>query len=160
MLKKLRWYDIAIRLRDFIKNYHTKYGKRPFEYLVDRDDMKIKVGSGNVGEFPAIWILFGSEEDTEKQAAINGSLIQFWIDLYVKGAQTDEIDFDDICYRQLYQLEQDIINILYEFQKVLQRDYGLGVHIKIPMIASDGDENAPVTAMHRIIMDIEQYANR
>ena len=138
MLKKLRWYDIAIRLRDFIKNYHTKYGERPFNYLVDRDDLKIKVGSGNVGEFPAIWILFGSEEDTEKQSAINGSIIQFWIDLYVKGAQTDEIDFDDI----------------------LQKDYGLGVHIVVPAVFSDGDENMPVSGMCRIIANIEQYANR
>ena len=160
MLKKLRWYDIAIRLRDFIKNYHTKYGERPFNYLVDRDDLKIKVGSGNVGEFPAIWILFGSEEDTEKQSAINGSIIQFWIDLYVKGAQTDEIDFDDICYRQLYQLSQDIITMLHEFQKVLQKDYGLGVHIVVPAVFSDGDENMPVSGMCRIIANIEQYANR
>ena len=160
MLKKLRWYDIAIRLRDFIKNYHTKYGERPFNYLVDRDDLKIKVGSGNVGEFPAIWILFGSEEDTNHQSQRIGAMVQFWIDLYVKGGQTDEVDFDDICYRQMYQLTQDVMNMLYEFQKVLQKDYGLGVHITTPAVFSDGDENAPVNTMNRIICNIEWYENR
>ena len=160
MLKKLRWYDIAIRLRDFIKNYHTKYGKRPFEYLIDRDDLVIKVGSGHTGEYPAIWILFGSEEDTEHQSQRIGAAVQLWIDLYVKGGQTDEIDYDDPCYRQAYQLEQDILNMLYEFQKVLQKDYSLGVHITVPAIFSDGDENAPVTVMNRIICNIEWYENR
>lgn len=157
MLRKLLWYDVAIRLRDFIKNYHTLDGKRPFDYLVDRDDLVIKVGSGNVGEFPAIWILFGSEEDTEKPPNRIGGIIQFWIDLYVKGSSSDDVDFDDICYRQAYQLEQDILKMLEQFQKVLMREYGIAIHITVPAIYSDADENAPVTVMNRIITNLEWY---
>ena len=160
MLTRIMWYDIAIRFRDFIKNYHTKDGTRLFNYLIDRDDLVIKVGSGNTGEYPAIWILFGSEEDTEKPANRAGSIIQLWIDIYVKGGQSDEIDYDDPCYRQAYQLEQDLINLLNEFQKVLQRDYGLGCHIVVPAVYSDGDENAPVTVMSRIVCDITWYADK
>lgn len=160
MLKKILWYDIAIRFRDFIKNYHKEDGTRPFEYLVDRDNLVVKVGSGNTGEYPAIWILFGSEEDLEKQGNITASIIQFWIDTYVLGGSTDESDFDDSCYRQLYDMGQELLNMIYEFQKLLIRDYGLGVNIEIPAVYSDGDENAPATAMQRIIMNLEVYSNR
>ena len=58
MLQRLYWNDVAIRLRDFIKSYRRKDGKRLFDFLVDRDALVVKVGLGNAGEYPAIYILF------------------------------------------------------------------------------------------------------
>lgn len=161
MLHKLMWYDLAIRFRDFIQNYKTKDGKELFEYLVDREDLKIKIGTGNTGEFPAIWILFGSEESTDHPSDRIGGLIQLWIDIYVKGSDSYEEEYDDIGYRQLYLLGQDIIALLEQFQKIVMHDYGIAAKIRVPAILSDGeDSNFPATNMNRIIVDIEWYANK
>lgn len=161
MLKRIMWYNLAIRLRDFIKNYKTKDGSILFDYLVDRQDLKIKIGTGNLGEFPAIWILFGSEEDTNHPPDRIGGLVQLWIDVYVKGSASDEIDFDDPCYRQAYQVVQDILNLLQEYQKLLLHDYGIAAKVETQAILCDYEMgNAPVTLMNRIVVDITWYANK
>ena len=62
MLHEVNWYTIAMTLRNFLRNYKKSDGSILFPSLVDRDDLIIRVGAGNTGEYPAIWILFGSEE--------------------------------------------------------------------------------------------------
>ena len=76
-------------LRNFLRSYKKSDGSILFPSLVDRDDLKIRVGAGNTGEYPAIWILFGSEESLDKQDRVNGAIVQLWIDMYVKGAADD-----------------------------------------------------------------------
>ena len=159
MIHNLQWFPIAIKLRDYLKSYRYKDGSRLFEDVTDRDDLQIRVGAGNVGEYPAIWILFGDEHKLDKQDSINGGVVQLWIDIYVKGEAGPEIDFDDSCYRQLYCVEQEFMRILRKFQMYL-RDLGLIVDFNLQDVLSDGDENAPVSVQNRIVLDIEYYKNK
>jgi len=158
MLKDIQWYNIATRLRNFLKSYRHKSGNRVFNYLVDREDMKIRVGSGNTGEYPALWILFGDESELDHQDDIVGATVQLWLDLYVKAEATPEYDFTNNLYDQLFKAEQELVYLLREFNKDLHRR-GIGTNLKIQAILSDGDENvsgnALNTAMNRIVVDID-----
>jgi len=158
MLRELQWYDIATRLRNFLKSYRYKSGNRVFNYLVDRDDMKFIVGSGNTGEYPALWILFGDESELNKQDNIVGAVVQLWLDLYVKAEATPDYDFTSNLYEQLFNAEKELIILLREFNKDLHKR-GIGTNLKIKAILSDGDENVSGNslnmAVHRIVLDIE-----
>ena len=160
MLKDLQWYNIACLLRDFINTFRYTNGDRPFEYLVDRDEMKIKVGSGNTGEWPAIWILFGSEEQVSKQDNINGSLIYLWIDIYVKAEAGPDIDFTDNLYNQMFRVEKELVRLLRAFNSELHKR-GIGSKLEITHILSDGDDNvsgnALNIALNRVVVSIERY---
>ena len=79
--------------------------------------MKIRVGSGNTGEWPALWILFGDETELEKQDDIIGATIQLWLDFYVKAEATPEYDFTSNLYEQMFKAEQELIYLLREFNK-------------------------------------------
>lgn len=156
MMRELQWYNIAIRLRDFLQTYRYNDGRRLFEFMVNREDLIIRVGTGNAGEYPAIYIIFGDESDNEKQDKRVGAITQLWVDIYVKGTATSDIDYDDCLYRQLFEAEQEFLTVLRLFNKDLQRR-GIATNLKIQGILSDGDENAPVTAQNRIVIDIEWY---
>lgn len=156
MMKELQWYNIAIRLRDFLKSFKYNDGRRLFDCMVDRQDLKIRVGQGNTGEYPAIYILFGDESDVEKQDKRTGARVQLWVDIYVKGEATPDIDYDDCLYKQMFEVEQEFIKVLRIFNKDLHRR-GIATNLVIQAILSDGDENAPVTAQNRIVIDIEWY---
>lgn len=160
MLKDLQWYNIASLLRDFLKTFRYSNGNRVFEYLVDRDDMKIKVGSGNTGEWPALWILFGDETRVEKQDNINGSVVQLWLDLYVKAEAGAEIDFTDNLYQQMFKAEKELVRLLKIFNNDLHKR-GIGSNLEILAILSDGDEtvsgNSLNISLNRIVISIERY---
>ena len=155
MLKDIQWFNIAVRMRDFLKSYRYDDGTRLFDYLTNRDDLKIRIGKGNAGEFPAIWILFGDESQIEKQDKIVGGTIQFWVDIYVSGELTSDIDYDDCLYRQIYKIEEELTTSFRELVKIMLNDFGLSTNFKISSILSDGDENAPASVQHRIVLDIE-----
>lgn len=154
MLKKLYWFKLAQRLRDFLKAYRYEDGTPLFDYFVDSDALKIRIGSGNTGEYPAICILFGDEGQLMKQDKIIGSRVQLWIDIYVKGEAGAEIDFDDVCYRQQYQVQKEFFNALRAFQKEMTRK-GLVLNFQVQDILSDGDEQAPACVQHRIVLNVE-----
>ena len=158
MLRQIQWYNIATMLRNFLKSYRYKNGNRLFNHLVDRDDMKILVGSGNTGEWPALWIIFGDETEIDKQDSITGATVQLWLDLYVKAEATPEYDFTSNLYEQIFKAEQELINVLREFNIDLQKR-GIGAKLSIQAILSDGDENVSGNslniAMHRVVVDID-----
>ena len=156
MLMRLKWLKIANKLRDYLKAYRTKEGKRLFDYLVDRDIFKIRVGAGNTGEYPALYILFGDEQDVEKQRNIIGARVTLYLDLYVKGEATPDIDYDDNLYRQIYLAEEELVEALNQFNFHLHQN-GLGSNLVVQAILSDGDENAPVVVAHRVLIEIEWY---
>lgn len=157
MLSKLMWFPIGKKLVNFLSEFRYEDGKPLFHYLTDREDLKIKLGSGNFGEYPAIWVLFGSETEVNKQDSIVGAITEFWIDLYVKTEATPDEEQDIILYRQLFNMEQELDNVLRIFNVKIQEDYKVGTNMKIKDILSDGDVNSPATAQHRIILDIEWY---
>lgn len=157
MLKRLYWYDVSLKLRDYLRAYRTKEGKRIFDYLVDRDVMKIRIGAGTAGEYPALFIDFGNEEDIGKQAKITGAKIELWLDLFIKGESENVVaDYDDLVYRQIYMAENELIQALNEFNFHLHRN-GLGSNLVVTEVLSDGSANAPVVVANRIVCEIEWY---
>lgn len=156
MMRELQWYNIAIKLRDFLQSYRYNNGRRLFESMVDRESLIIRVGTGNTGEYPAIYIIFGDESENEKQDKRVGAIAQLWVDIYVKGTATSDIDYDDCLYKQMFDVEQEFLMAIRLFNKDLQRR-GIATNMKIRGILSDGDENAPVTVQNRIVIDIEWY---
>lgn len=162
MLNQLNWFPIALKLRDFIKHYrHRETGEPLFAYLQDREVMKIRVGQGNAGEYPALYILFGDESELRIQDKIVGSDIQLWLDIYIRGAASSEYDYDDKLYRDIYRVEQELVDVIRDFNFFLQSKRGLGLaaNIRISSILSDGDENAPESVQHRMVLDLQVRAN-
>ena len=156
MMRELQWYNIAIKLRDFLQSYKYYDGRRLFECMVDREELIIRVGKGNTGEYPAIYIIFGDESDNEKQDKRVGAIVQLWVDIYVKGEATSDVDYDDCLYRQMFKVEQEFFKALRIFNADLHKR-GIATDLKIQGIFSDGDENAPATTQNRIVIDIEWY---
>ena len=160
MLKDLQWYNIASLLKNFLNSFRYTNGDRLFEYIVDRDDMKIKVGSGNTGEWPALWILFADESPVDKQDNINGSTINLWLDLFVKAEAGPEIDFTDNLYKQMFKAEKELVRALRWFNSDLHKR-GIGSNLEITAIISDGDNlvsgSSLNIAANRIYVKIERY---
>lgn len=156
-MRELQWFNMVTGLRDFIKYYKYYDGRQLFDYLVDRDSFKIVIGKGITGEYPRLDILLGDETplDKEKQSEITGATIQLWLDLYIKGASDELSEDGEMLYRQSFLAENELIKILNEYTKVLSKDYGIAVNLKVSGILSDGDENSPINIQHRIVLDIE-----
>ena len=154
MIKELQWYNIATLLRDFLKSFRYNNGKRLFESMVDRDDLLIHVGVSNAGQYPAIDIIFGEETDNGKQDNINTATVQLWIDIYVKGEATADIDPNDCLYRQLFEVENEFCTALRYFNYDLHKR-GLGTNCKILSFLSDGDAQMPASGMVRAVISIE-----
>ena len=160
MIKRLYWYDIALRLRDFLRAYRNKEGNRLFDYLADRDSMKIGVGVSTSGEYPALYIDYGREKDVQKQGRITGAKVELWIDLFVKGeAENVVADQGDLMYRQIYMAENELIQALNEFNFHLHRN-GLGSNLVVTQVLSDGSANMPVMVANRIVCEIEWYKEK
>lgn len=161
-MKTLEWYSLANGLKDFLRNYRYSNGKSLFEDLPNRDALNILVGRGNAGEYPLIEILFGEESRLEKPSNINCAVVQLWIDIYVGGASVacDAQDIGEILYKQIYKMEKELIFAVEEYRKTLYRTYGTAVNIEVQAILSDGDENAPVTVQHRIIIDFTWHLSK
>jgi hypothetical protein len=154
-VRNIQWYPIARELKTFLANYTYSDGTHLFEYLTDYNNLKISIGSMNAGEFPAINILFDEESNTDLQKNINGALVQLWIDIYVSGTENDTENIDKSLANQLYRTEKDLINTLDDFSNFLKDTLNIAVNMKIQGILSDGGENYPVSAMNRIVLEIE-----
>lgn len=159
MLKKLMWFPVGKKLVDFLNAYEYEDGSPLFRYLIDRQDMKIRLGSGSFGEYPALWVIFGSETEVNQQDSHIGAITEFWIDIYVKAEATPDEEQDTILYRQAYHIEQELTLVLREFNQRIQKDYKLGTNFRIKDILSDGDAGftSSNTLQHRVILQIEWY---
>lgn len=153
-VRLLNWYPLADGLVDFLKNYTYSDGTHLFEYLVDYDALKITIGGANAGEYPLINVLFGDETEMQFPKTIKGATVQLWIDIYVKCADNDSQDKTNLMYTQLYRAEKEIITSLDKYSKLASRQTGTAINIIPQGILSDGSENAPATALHRVVLDI------
>ena len=153
-INKLNWFPLADGLVDFLKNYTYNDGTHLFNYLVDYDSLKINVGQCNTGEFPLINILFGEESEMEFPNNIKGATVQLWIDIYVKGIQNNNQEEVKVMYTQLYRAEKELLSILKKYAKLMEKQIGSAINIIPQGVLSDGDENLPATAQHRLVLDI------
>lgn len=155
-VRELKWFPLACKLKDFLLEYTYSDGTPLFNYLVDRESLKITVGKNVAGEYPSINIIFGEEQplDSEKQSEIIGGIMQLWIDIYVKGEEDGLSSFDGM-YRQMFDAENELVKVISEFNKEIKRYYDLGTKMTVEGIFSDGDEQLPVVMQHRIVLKLE-----
>lgn len=159
MLQKLMWRSIGKKLVDFIRSFRYDDGTRLFEYLEDRDDLQVRFGTGNSGEYPAIWVIFSEEDKVDKQDKVVGGKIQFWIDIFLQGMNTLDIPLSEYLYNKSYQIENELLKVLHNhFTKKIQRELGIGVKTDILAVLSDGDETMALgNTQHRIVLELEWY---
>ena len=151
-ITNIYWYPLADGLVDFLRNYTYDDGTNLFNYLVDRENLKVMLGKGNSGERPSINVIFDDEADTDFPKNISGAMVQLYIDISINGSNTDSEDKNKIVYTQLYRAEKEILNVLPMYAKLASRQIGSAIDTKMLGVLSDGDENAPVSAVHRIVL--------
>ena len=114
----LHWGRLVKTLKDYLINYTYSDGTRLFNYINNRDDLKILVGSGNAGEYPLIEIKVGDEVGigSNTRSCDSGSA-ELWLDIYLKGDDTEEGNTGEALYDQIYNVEEEIVWAIDEYRE-------------------------------------------
>lgn len=151
----LHWGRLVKALKDYLVNYTYEDGTRLFNYINNRDDLKILVGSGNAGEYPLIEIKLGDESGIgTTPRSCDGGKTQIWLDIFLKGDDTEEGNMGEALYDQIYNVEEEIVWAIDGYRELIQKTFKIATTIAVS-IWSDGDVNTPVTITHRLVLDID-----
>lgn len=151
----LHWGRLVKTLKDYLINYTYEDGTRLFNYINNRDDLKILVGSGNAGEYPLIEIKLGDESGIgTTQRSCDGGKTEIWLDIFLKGDDTEEGNTGEALYDQIYNVEEEIVWAIDGYRELIQKTFKIATTIAVS-IWSDGDVNTPVTITHRLVLDID-----
>ena len=150
----LHWGRLVKTLKDYLINYTYSDGTRLFNYINNRDDLKILVGSGNAGEYPLIEIKLGDESGIgTTPRSCDGGKTEIWLDIFLKGDDTEEGNAGEALYDQIYNVEEEIVWAIDGYRELIQKTFKIATTIAVS-IWSDGDVNTPVTITHRLVLDI------
>lgn len=153
--KYLHWGRLVKTLKDYLINYTYSDGTRLFNYINNRDDLKILVGSGNAGEYPLIEIKLGDESGIgTTPRSCDGGKTEIWLDIFLKGDDTEEGNAGEALYDQIYNVEEEIVWAIDGYRELIQKTFKIATTIAVS-IWSDGDVNTPVTITHRLVLDID-----
>ena len=153
--KYLRWGRVVKTLKVYLINYTYSDGTRLFNYINNRDDLKILVGSGNAGEYPLIEIKDGDEVGIGGSTrSCDGGKTEIWLDIFLKGDDTEEGNAGEALYDQIYNVEEEIVWAIDGYRELIQKTFKIATTIAVS-IWSDGDVNTPVTITHRLVLDID-----
>ena len=153
--KYLHWGRLVKTLKDYLINYTYSDGTRLFNYINNRDDLKILVGSGNAGEYPLIEIKLGDESGIgTTPRSCDGGKTEIWLDIFLKGDDTEEGNVGEALYDQIYNVEEEIVWAIDGYRELIQKTFKIATTIAVS-IWSDGDVNTPVTITHRLVLDID-----
>lgn len=151
----LHWGRLVKTLKDYLINYTYNDGTRLFNYINNRDDLKILVGSGNAGEYPLIEIKLGDESGIgTTPRSCDGGKTEIWLDIFLKGDDTEEGNAGEALYDQIYNVEEEIVWAIDGYRELIQKTFKIATTIAVS-IWSDGDVNTPVTITHRLVLDID-----
>lgn len=151
----LHWGRLVKTLKDYLINYTYSDGTRLFNYINNRDDLKILVGSGNAGEYPLIEIKLGDESGIgTTPRSCDGGKTEIWLDIFLKGDDTEEGNTGEALYDQIYNVEEEIVWAIDGYRELIQKTFKIATTIAVS-IWSDGDVNTPVTITHRLVLDID-----
>ena len=151
----LHWGRLVKALKDYLINYTYEDGTRLFNYINNRDDLKILVGSGNAGEYPLIEIKLGDESGIgTTPRSCDGGKTEIWLDIFLKGDDTEEGNVGEALYDQIYNVEEEIVWAIDGYRELIQKTFKIATTIAVS-IWSDGDVNTPVTITHRLVLDID-----
>ena len=151
----LHWGRLVKTLKYYLINYTYNDGTRLFNYINNRDDLKILVGSGNAGEYPLIEIKLGDESGIgTTPRSCDGGKTEIWLDIFLKGDDTEEGNAGEALYDQIYNVEEEIVWAIDGYRELIQKTFKIATTIAVS-IWSDGDVNTPVTITHRLVLDID-----
>ena len=151
----LHWGRLVKTLKDYLINYTYSDGTRLFNYINNRDDLKILVGSGNAGEYPLIEIKLGDESGIgTTPRSCDGGKTEIWLDIFLKGDDTEEGNAGEALYDQIYNVEEEIVWAIDGYRELIQKTFKIATTIAVS-IWSDGDVNTPVTITHRLVLNID-----
>lgn len=151
----LHWGRLVKTLKDYLINYTYEDGTRLFNYINNRDGLKILVGSGNAGEYPLIEIKLGDESGIgTTPRSCDGGKTQIWLDIFLKGDDTEEGNMGEALYDQIYNVEEEIVWAIDGYRELIQKTFKIATTIAVS-VWSDGDVNTPVTITHRLVLDID-----
>ena len=151
----LHWGRLVKTLKDYLINYTYEDGTRLFNYINNRGDLKILVGSGNAGEYPLIEIKLGDESGIgTTPRSCDGGKTEIWLDIFLKGDDTEEGNVGEALYDQIYNVEEEIVWAIDGYRELIQKTFKIATTIAVS-IWSDGDVNTPVTITHRLVLDID-----
>ena len=151
----LHWGRLVKTLKDYLINYTYEDGTRLFNYINNRDDLKILVGSGNAGEYPLIEIKLGDESGIgTTPRSCDGGKTEIWLDIFLKGDDTEEGNAGEALYDQIYNVEEEIVWAIDGYRELIQKTFKIATTIAVS-IWSDGDVNTPVTITHRLVLNID-----
>ena len=151
----LHWGRLVKTLKDYLISYTYSDGTRLFNYINNRDDLKILVGSGNAGEYPLIEIKLGDESGIgTTPRSCDGGKTEIWLDIFLKGDDTEEGNAGEALYDQIYNVEEEIVWAIDGYRELIQKTFKIATTIAVS-IWSDGDVNTPVTITHRLVLDID-----
>ena len=151
----LHWGRLVKTLKDYLINYTYEDGTRLYNYINNRDDLKILVGSGNAGEYPLIEIKLGDESGIgTTPRSCDGGKTEIWLDIFLKGDDTEEGNAGEALYDQIYNVEEEIVWAIDGYRELIQKTFKIATTIAVS-IWSDGDVNTPVTITHRLVLDID-----
>ena len=151
----LHWGRLVKALKDYLINYTYEDGTRLFNYINNRDDLKILVGSGNAGEYPLIEIKLGDESGIgTTPRSCDGGKTEIWLDIFLKGDDTEEGNAGEALYDQIYNVEEEIVWAIDGYRELIQKTFKIATTIAVS-IWSDGDVDTPVTITHRLVLDID-----
>ena len=151
----LHWGRLVKTLKDYLINYTYSDGTCLFNYINNRDDLKILVGSGNAGEYPLIEIKLGDESGIgTTQRSCDRGKTEIWLDIFLKGDDTEEGNAGEALYDQIYNVEEEIVWAIDGYRELIQKTFKIATTIAVS-IWSDGDVNTPVTITHRLVLDID-----
>ena len=151
----LHWGRLVKTLKDYLINFTYSDGTRLFNYINNRDDLKILVGSGNAGEYPLIEIKLGDESGIgTTPRSCDGGKTEIWLDIFLKGDDTEEGNAGEALYDQIYNVEEEIVWAIDGYRELIQKTFKIATTIAVS-IWSDGDVNTPVTITHRLVLDID-----
>ena len=151
----LHWGRLVKTLKDYLINYTYEDGTRLFNYINNRDDLKILVGSGNAGEYPLIEIKLGDESGIgTTPRSCDGGKTEIWLDIFLKGDDTEEGNVGEALYDQIYNVEEEIVWAIDGYRELIQKTFKIATTIAVS-IWSDGDVNTPVTITHRLVLNID-----
>ena len=151
----LHWGRLVQPLKAHLINYTYSDGTRLFNYINNRDDLKILVGSGNAGEYPLIEIKVADEVGigSSTRSCDSGSA-ELWLDIYLKGDDTEEGNTGEALYDQIYNVEEEIVWAIDGYRELIQETYKIATKITISVF-SDGDVNTPVTITHGLVLALD-----
>lgn len=125
--------------RRFLRHLKAYLESRPEFNDVDKP-VYIQAGATrqNPKQFPTVYLLRYQDRDLDFHMMKSGTNF-LWLEMWIRNDSTDT----EVAYDQMEELEELVYNVLHDWVKLLPKDLGVAVNLKIPSWKGDGDTIRP-----------------